>query len=505
MQITGSTMPRSKRSPLFLAAGVHLALVVSFGCTPPESQEKAAPAETVTKIPITTSSDEARALFLEGRQLVERLRAAEARELFQRAIELDENFAMAHLALANTSTTARDYFDAVDEAVEKAHLVSEGERHMIYAQDAGIRRDPASQRKHLEALVTEFAQDERAHSQLGVYHFGRQDYETAIEHFQDAIEINPEFSPPYNLLGYAYRSLRNFEAAEDAIQMYVELIPDEPNPYDSYAELLMKDGRFEESIEKYEKALEINPQFVFSYVGIANDQIFLGESDQARRTLRKLYETARNSGERRTALFWAAASYVYDGSTKKALRECWLRYTVAKEDHDPAAMAGDLAIMGDILLESGSPEKAQEKYERALELITEADLKPEIKAAASRNFRYKQARVALARDNLQPARTIIEDYRSSAELKQIPAEVRQIHELDGLLAAAEGNFEEALAQFLLANQQNPRILFYAAQAAQKAGDLEQARDLADRAANFNGLNFNYAYVRSDAQKLLSQL
>ncbi|MEE8366982.1 MAG: hypothetical protein V3S30_01560, partial [Thermoanaerobaculia bacterium] len=145
------------------------------------------------------------------------------------------------------------------------------------------------------------------------------------------------------------------------------------------------------------------------------------------------------------------------------------------------------------------------KYERALELITEADLKPEIKAAAGRNFRYKQARVALARDNLQPARTIIEDYRSSAELKQIPAEVRQIHELDGLLAAAEGNFEEALAQFLLANQQNPRILFYAAQAAQKAGDLEQARDLADRAANFNGLNFNYAYVRSDARKLLSQL
>jgi tetratricopeptide (TPR) repeat protein len=493
-------MMHSRQFSRLSLAGALFALALSLGCA---KRSEPPPAEQA-KMPISTSSDEARELYLEGRQLVERLRATEARTLFKQAIELDDNFAIAHLALANTSTTARDFFDSIEAAVERAHLVSQAEQHMIYAQDAGTRSDPAAQRKHLTALVAAFPQDERAHSQLGGFYFGRQDFREAIKHFQHAIEIDPDFSPPYNLMGYSYRSLRNFDAAEKALKRYTELIPDEPNPYDSYGELLMKVGRFEESIEKYKKALEINPKFVFSYAGIANNLMFLGRFEKARWTLRELYEDARNSADRRTALFWAAASYVHQGNTKKALKECWLRYTVAKEDGDPAGMAGDLAIMGDILLESGSPEEALSKYEKAIEVINGADLKPEVKAAASRNFTYKQARVALAQGRLQDARTAIESYRSAAEMKQIPAELRQIHELDGLLATAENDFESALSFFLRANQQNPRILYYAAKAAYSAGRTDQGRDLADRAANFNGLNFNYAYVRTKAQKLANE-
>ena len=64
-----------------------------------------------------------------------------------------------------------------------------------------------------------------------------------------ATAINPSFSTPYNQLGYAYRFLEKFPEAEDAFKKYTQLIPDDPNPYDSYAELLMKMGRFDESIK----------------------------------------------------------------------------------------------------------------------------------------------------------------------------------------------------------------------------------------------------------------
>jgi tetratricopeptide (TPR) repeat protein len=43
-------------------------------------------------------------------------------------------------------------------------------------------------------------------------------------------------------------------------------------PSYSYAELLMKTGRFEESIKNYEKALAVDPNFVASYIGIGNDR-----------------------------------------------------------------------------------------------------------------------------------------------------------------------------------------------------------------------------------------
>ena len=89
-----------------------------------------------------------------------------------------------------------------------------------------------------------------------------------------ATTINPSFSQPYNQLGYAYRFLEKFGDAETAFKKYVELIPSDPNPHDSYAELLMKMGRFDESIKAYEQALSLDRNFVASYVGIGNNHDF---------------------------------------------------------------------------------------------------------------------------------------------------------------------------------------------------------------------------------------
>ena len=74
---------------------------------------------------------------------------------------------------------------------------------------------------------------------------------------------------------------------KNAFKKYIELIPDDPNPYDSYAELLMKIGRYDESIENYKKALSINPQFVFSFVGIATNLNLKGEYSAARENFTK--------------------------------------------------------------------------------------------------------------------------------------------------------------------------------------------------------------------------
>ena len=73
-----------------------------------------APAATsADRIPITTSSEEARQLYLKGRDLAEKLRATDARALFQQAAAKDPGFALAQVGLANSSGTAKEFFDAV--------------------------------------------------------------------------------------------------------------------------------------------------------------------------------------------------------------------------------------------------------------------------------------------------------------------------------------------------------------------------------------------------------
>ena len=84
--------------------------------------------------------------------------------------------------------------------------------------------------------------------------------------------------------------------AERTFKKYIDLLPTDPNPYDSYGELLMEEGKFAESIKSYEKALKIDPNFVASFIGIGNDQMFAGRGADARGTVGRFLAAARNDG-----------------------------------------------------------------------------------------------------------------------------------------------------------------------------------------------------------------
>jgi tetratricopeptide (TPR) repeat protein len=474
-------------------------LTACGGASPPDAET------TAGKIPITTESEQALSAYLKGRQLVDDLRFTDAHQFFVDSVEADPDFALGHLGVANTSSTAQAFFDAMRRAVETSDTASDGEKMQIRAFEAGVNGEPGIQRAQLEALTAAFPNDERAHNALAIFLFGQQEYDAAIEEYRAAIDVNPNFAPPYNQLGYALRTVGDFAGAEKAFQKYTELIPDQPNPYDSYAELLMKMGRFEESIAKYEKALEIDPNFVASYVGISNDQMFLGDTVAARETLATLEEVARTDGERRQACTWAAASYLHENDFDGALAEIQRRYDIAAETDDRSAMSGDLNLMGDILLRAGRGDQAIEKYEASIDMMLASDATDDVKKATERNILFDLARVALWKGNLEDASVLASDYGEAVAEHYIRFEVRQSHELDGMVALAEGNIATAFEELAQANQQNPQVLLLTARAHAAAKDSEAARQVCQQVIDFNQLNFNLAYVRITARQMLEEL
>ena len=480
-----------------VAWGVFVFLLAS----PAVPQEGKSPAG---KIPITTTSEEARQLYLKSRNLAENLRATDSRAILEQAVAKDPSFALAHLMLANTAGTAKEFFEAMSRAKAAASKVSEPEQLMILGQDAALRGDPAGQKSQLTKLVGLYPNDERAHNLLGTYCFGQQDYAGAVAHLQKATQVNPSFPPAYNMLGYSHRFLRHYAEAEKAFQKYITLIPSDPNPYDSYAELLLKMGRFKESIAQYEKALSVDPNFVASYIGISIDQTLLGSPDQARGALVKLAEKARNVGERRQAAFWTAASYVHEGAYDKALQAIQGAYALAEKDGDKASQSGDLNQMGDILLEAGKPDEAAAKYAQSVEMINGASVPEEVKAATRRQGLFDEARVALARKDVSTAKLKADAYAKEVAVKKVPFEVRQQHEINGLIALQGKDHARAAAELLQANQQDPRVLYHLGLAYQGQGDAAKAKEALAAAADFNGLSFNYAYVRTKAQQALAK-
>ena len=90
-----------------------------------DAEQASATAVGEGDIPVTTTSEEARALFLEARTLNENLRGIDARPLLQQAVELDPTFASAYLLLANTAPVPKEFFSNLEKAVANAKTPSD--------------------------------------------------------------------------------------------------------------------------------------------------------------------------------------------------------------------------------------------------------------------------------------------------------------------------------------------------------------------------------------------
>jgi len=482
-------------------------LGVAVGITGCAKKEASAPVAVTQptpanggKIPVTTASADAKAEFLQGRDLAEKLRITDSHAHFEKAASLDPNFALAELNLSGTAPTGKEFFEHLGKAVSLADKASNGEKLLILATEAGANNNPAKQKEYLDQLVAAYPNDERAHFNLGGYYFGQQDYPQAIEHYRKATEIARTYSSAWNLLGYAYRQNADFPNAEKAFQKYIELIPGDPNPYDSYAELLLKEGKFDESITQYRKALSIDPNFINAHQGIAMALTYQGKPDEAAAELANITTKARNDGERRTALFALTVVDVDGGRMAKALADVEKQRALGEKTKDVPAMAGDLQLKGNILVEMGKGDEARAAFQNALKTIEGSSLSEQIKDNNRRVIHYNLARVALVKKDIAGAKTEAEEFRKGAEASNNPAQVRLSHELTGLIALAEKDYDKALAELPQANQQNPQNLYRMCQAYQGKGDREKAKEMCTKAAEFNSLPaLNYAFVRTKAK------
>ena len=457
-------------------------------------------------VPITTSSKEALKEYLEGLSISEKLQTTKSLEHFDKAIALDSTFASAYLNRANNSFSAKDFFSYLEKAKNVSDLCSPGERLTILAVEAGAYGKLDKQKEYLDSLLTMFPSDVRVQFNVGTYYYGIQDYNQAIEHYKKAVQIAPEYSPVYNILGYAYRQIENYDESEKTFKKYTELIPDDPNPYDSYAELLMKRGRFDESITNYQKALAIDSHFVASRLGVATNYMYKGMYEKGSAELETLLKLARNDGERRTKYFTQAVLCADAGKMDEALTEFEKEYMIAVQNADAAAMSGDVNAKATILLEIGKNQDALAAFEKSAKIIFDSNLSEKVKDNADLFLHYDRAQVAIAKKDIKIANKETEEFSKKAEANKNLNQIRLAHELAGRFALAEKKSDLAVKELLQANQQDPYNLYRLALAYQLSSDKVKAKEYCTAAAHFYGLPaLNYAFIRMRAVKMLSNM
>ena len=457
------------------------------------------------EVPITTSSKEARALFLEGRTLLDNLHRTEAHDKFVAAVAADPDFARGHVLVAYTALSRGEYFDAVSKAKATAAGASEGEQLIVKSLVAASENDQVAQASALKKLLAMYPKDPRAHTALANFLNGQQDFAGAAEHFEHATQIAPEWASAYNNLGYAYRSLDQLDKAKAAFEKYVELLPAEPNPQDSLAELMMEMGDYESSIKHYQMALDMDPNFGSAHAGVSLNYSLMGDGDTAQEAADKMLAAARNPAEQQNAMFQAMIASIYAGDNEAAAQMGEKIAGKAEAFGDLSVAAGAQQYVGDVMLNSGEPDKAAEHYGLALDLQQRANINDANKAQAKRAYMFKTAIAAMVAEDFETAGEKTAEYVAAVEESGTAFERRRAHELTGYMSMINEDMEGGIEHLAQANQQNPHVLYWSAVAYNSLGNKDKAMDLVARAANRNTLSPNLPFVRAKALEALASL
>jgi tetratricopeptide (TPR) repeat protein len=230
--------------------------------------------------------------------------------------------------------------------------------------------------------------------------------------------------------------------------------------------------------------------------------MFQGKHADAIAEAQKLYDAARDYGDRRTATFTQAITYVDAGKTAQALQQMEKLYALAAKSADTADMSGDAVLIGDILLEARRADEARKRYDQSLKLTTGSSLSAEVKNDAQLANHYDLARVALAKGDAATAKREAAEYLKGAEANHNDFRMRQAREVTGMIALREKKFVDAISELGKANQENPHVLYETALAYQGNGDAPKAKEFSQQAANANTLpTLNYAFVRTKAKNM----
>jgi tetratricopeptide (TPR) repeat protein len=269
-------------------------------------------------LPVSTSSAEARALYVKGMADYENLYLDRCNDDWRAAVKVDPNLAVAWAWIAFNSSDPKEVSAAREKAKALAPKLTPGEQLMI-AWIAKVQEgDFIGGISAMNDMLEMYPKDKHLLYLAGNWLMGEDGDEQALRIMEKALALDKNYPAALNDLAYLYARNRQFPKAFAAMDRYVALLPTEPNPHDSYGELLRMAGNFEGSLRHYRAALKIDPDFVTSQVGLGDTYALMGNQEQARIEYDKAVRYAHNEADRLAYNMQKAMTWVRDGKFAEA-------------------------------------------------------------------------------------------------------------------------------------------------------------------------------------------
>ncbi len=295
-------------------------LALSISLSVPLYAHRGKKGESAT-LKVTTSSAKARELYEKGMADYENLYLERCNEDWRAAVKEDPNLAVAWAWIAFNSGNPEEVSAARAKAKELAPKLTPGEQLMIAWIVKVQEGDFIGGITAMNDMLELYPKDKHLLYLAGNWLMGENGSDQAQHFFQKALAIDKNFPAALNDLAYVEARNRQFDKAFAAMDRYVALLPKEPNPQDSYGELLRMAGDFEDSLTHYRAALKLDPDFVTSQLGLGDTYALMGNQEQARIEYDKAIRFAANEADRLTYSMQRGMTFVRDGNYTEADKE----------------------------------------------------------------------------------------------------------------------------------------------------------------------------------------
>lgn len=276
--------------------------------TPANAAASAKPVSRPMRLSATSEGTQAR--FGEAITLSGNYRLDECLKTLRWAVAEDPDFATAWSLLAYYATDSHEASSALERAQKTVGKASPSEMLFVRWIVALKKNDQIAAISNLNDLVHSEPGDKYVLYLAGRWFLDQKNQQRAIPLFERVLVLDPQFTPVLNRLGYAYAAAGDLAQAEALMQRYVAAMPTDPNPEDSYGDILFKAGKYHEAKAHFEAALEKDATFGPSQHELGDVFALLGNQDEAREAYRKsalLAANPRRSLEYRSSV---ALSYV---------------------------------------------------------------------------------------------------------------------------------------------------------------------------------------------------
>ena len=492
---------------LFAVAGC--VLLSGCGASPPPNTRDLAALDAITSsisgLPLTTSSDDARNHFLQGLRELDLTRGFEAQEHFKGAVAADSTFAIGYLFVANTSNSLADFKTNLVRAERLAPQASEAEQIQIQIARRGFENDVSGQLALAEQLVAKNPQSPRAYVILAGIQGGlnRQPENRASD--EKALALASNFLAAHIDLGnsYLFGEPKDFQKALQHFQAAAALAPNEPALHDLMGDANRALNNLPEARAHYTRGHELNPRDAGLLQQRGHVNSFAGDYVAARADYDSAMLVGRGNERGFFAPFRAYVS-VHAGDATGAVGE--LKKLVADADTmklpDPTAVKiNALTNVVTIAIETrdfATAEAALKQRATLAEEQAEKSGSAGFRRATESNGAYLQAWLAARRGDYATAKREANRYSAIVAPDANPRKMEAFHQLQGFIAAYQGKPAEAAAHFAEGNLQDPYIEYQYATALDASGQSAKAKPIFKALSVYNFNSLGYALIRKDA-------